>query len=386
MNGNGVGGPRSTMVLAFTAIRGISMFMFRTASLLALTVGAAGCIAVEGDDATVTDDDELGEVEQAAGQQTCPKWVCGANDPLLSVYFHELSELGFENDEGLKIIGMQVGPLLYKVDVTNGELRGKRPGFADIAGPALQNKIIKVAGGGKTFLLKIEDPPSMTPLYPPGSGNTYAYRITYTVLGEGDHAKPLCSAPWDYTGEQDTLFQNKWTVLLFEGDRYDAKLKRIKGYSSDWFSVACAGHALSKLDLTHHTSVTSGGAYVTSIAERDTELGMYTANYCPGTGISFTVGGQELGWKDDKGWFAYWYPIPNLTLEARWNAQGAVCVEEPRLNGTVNPLALQLFPAGVDAAMTAKCGTRKPKKCSDLGQSTDVEKAEGFHLVSANPL
>jgi hypothetical protein len=359
------------------------MSMLRAASLFAVTVVGAGCVVDEADDSIT--DDELGEVEQAAGQQTCPKWVCGANDPLLSVYFHELSELGEENEEGLKLIGMQVGPLLYKVDVTNGELRGKRPGFADIAGAALQNKIIKVAGGGKTFLLKIEDPPAMTPLFPPGSGSTYAYRITFTVEGQSDRAVNLCSAPTNYLGEYDTLFQNKWTVVLFEGDRYDAKGKRIKGFSNDWFNVGCAGHALSKLDLTHHTTVTSGGAFVTSIAEREAELSMYTANYCPGTGISFTVGGEDLGWIDDKGWFDYWYAIPTLTLEARWNEQGAVCLEEPRLAGTVDPLALQLFPAGVDAAITAKCGSQRPKKCSDLGQSKDVEKLEGFHLVSANP-
>ena len=111
---------------------------------------------------------------------------------------------------------------------------------------------------------------------------------------------------------------------------------------------------------------------------------MYSADYC-GDGTSFTVGGTDLGWTDWHPWSPYYYPIAGLDLEARWNAGGPTCLETPRLKGTADPLALSLFGPNIDNAINAHCAATRPKKCSDLGQSTDVTKLYGTHFVSAIP-
>jgi hypothetical protein len=362
------------------------MSTLRSASYLALLGGlvvGTGCM-VEGDD--VGDDEQTGVVDQEVGAG-CSPWVCGSNDPYLSIYFHELPDLiGMSNPEGFTLLGMVVGPQMYNLDVVNGELRGWKAGFAPVTGAALANKVIKVKGpDGKVYNLKIVGAPSTTPLYPVGSGTTPAYQIEYTIQGDPDQrARNICDNPGQYLGEYDTLFQNKWTVVLFETERFDAKSKRITGNNHKFFNIGCAGHILSKMHLTHHSIVTGVGAYATTPEERQTMMKMYAADYCK-DGTSFTIGGEDLSWTDDHGWLPHYYPLASLSLEARWNKDGPICVESPRLKGSMDPLATTLFPAGVEAAIAARCPAAVPPTCSSLGQSLDPGKLEGAHLVSANP-
>ena len=111
---------------------------------------------------------------------------------------------------------------------------------------------------------------------------------------------------------------------------------------------------------------------------------MYTADYC-GDGTSFTIFGENLGWKDNHGWFSYYYPLPSLTLEARWGPDGPICLESPRLTGSTDPLVGIEFPNGVDQAIDDQCLPTRPPTCSSLGQSTNVWQLYGNHLVTAYP-
>ena len=360
------------------------MSTLRSATYLALLGGLAlgtGCIA-EGDD-VAGDDENVGVTEQDVGAG-CSPWVCGSNDPYLSVFFHELSEKGAVNAEGLKLLGIEMAPGdMWSVDVVNGKIWAKKPGFASTA--AVAGKRMRVVGNGKKYWLNITWQGN-TNYYPVGSGVTPAYRIKYVEDSDPDQVQTfICSNPGQYQGEYDTLFQDKFTVVLFEGERYNATTKRIVGYDNSWFNVGCAGHVLAKMHLTHHSSVgalTPG--YATTANERQTMMKMYTADYCK-DGTSFTIGGEKLSWKDDHGWLPHYYPVATLSLEARWDKDGPICLETPRLKGSADPLALFLWPGGVDAAITARCPATRPPTCSSIGQNLDPDKTEGAHLTSANP-
>lgn len=346
-----------------------------------------------GDDGSASGDDPTATTTQAI--INCPAWICGSNDPEVNIFgvgdvaYHELNVNGVPNDEGFSLLGLKSGPTMYKAVVINGHLRGKKPGFADIFGAGLVGTTLVVkynkAGVVKIVNYSIDDV-GTTSLYPagPGAGETPTYTLSYTVQGQMMNPTPMCSDPTSLVGEYDTLWQDPFTVVLFEGDRWWEGSKTYRGYDTDWFNIGCAGHVLSKLDLTYHSSVTSGASpgKTTSVNQRQAMLKMYSADYC-GDGTSFTVSGTELGWKN--AYAPYYYAIAGLTLEARWNATGPQCLEEPRLTGTADPLALQLFGPNIDTAINNHCGATRPPKCSDLGQLTDVTLNYGNWIVSANP-
>jgi hypothetical protein len=362
------------------------MMSLRTASLLALMGGFAGtgCM-VEGDEGDV-EDLPTDEVEQALA--ACPPMMC--NGAFLNEGFHELSETGLENAEGFTLLGLYSGGLQYKVDVVGGQLKATRPGFATISGMGVLNKVLKVKHkDGTLFNITIDHVHSAVPYWPNvvGGGTTWAYRMTFKVHGENpdNPGRPICQNAADVVGEHDTLNQPKWSVVLFEGDRWDAKTKQPKPFSKEWFNVGCAGNVLGKLHMTHHSfpgSLIAG--YANDVRERMAMINMYIANYC-GDGTPFTVTGTELSWSDNHVWSPHYYPLVTLDLEARWDEFGAVCLETPRLKGTADPEAIAAFGPDIEAAIEAHCPGRRPKTCSSLGQSMDVTKLEGAYFVSANP-
>jgi hypothetical protein len=366
------------------------MSTLRSASFVVIAALATACVA-QGDDVEVGDDETpTGEVEQGI-LKPCDGYVCGANSPCMSTgtpcdkYFYELpTMIGSVNPEGFKLLGMKVGMQDYNLSVVNGELRGVKAGWPPVIGLQLVNKLIRVLGpDGTTFVIKIKSV-TTTNLYPFGSGSTPAYEFVYYIEGNDQYQRNVCSAPETLTGEYDTLFQNKWTAVVFEGpETYKAATKTIRTPAiSGLFNVGCAGHILAKMHLTHHSAVTGVGAYATTPAQRQAFMKMLSADYC-GDGTAFTVAGQPLSWADDLGYLPHYYPA--ATLEARWTKDGPLCLEKPRLKGTADPYAISLFGPDIDIAINAHCGATRPKKCSALGQSLDINKFYGAHLVSANP-
>jgi hypothetical protein len=365
--------------------------LLRSASLIVLMGSFAGCM-VEGGDDSVAGDDQSSDVSPALFGTQCSPLVCGSNSPCLSTaspcdgFFTDLPmTIGATNTEGFTMLGMVVAGEMWDLNVTHGVLSAVKPGNPPIVGAALNNKIFKVKGpDGTVYRIRIASQAN-TNLMPLGTGTTRAYELVYAWGNPDNPEYFICDHVDHVTGEYDSLWQPKQTVVLFEGELYNQYKKTIKGYSNAYFNVGCAGNVLSKMDLTHHSTVTSGGAYTTTAAERQTMLKMYTADYCR-DGTSFTVYGEKLGWEDDHDWFSNYYLPAPLQLEARWNKDGPLCLESPRLKGTTDPLANFLWPAasgGVDGAITAHCPATRPPTCTSLGQSTDVTKTYSGHLVSA---
>jgi hypothetical protein len=164
--------------------------------------------------------------------------------------------------------------------------------------------------------------------------------------------------------------------VVFEGDRIDAKTKRVIGVDTAWFNIGCTGSALAKMFLIGHTHASQVYGFSTTTLERQAALKMFTADFCGG-GVPFTVVGTPLEWIDDHYWMKYTAQSP--TLEARWTDAGASCLSKPRIDD-INKLDVGTF-ASFEDALAYHCGPNPPTACLP----TDADELDGHHIVSALP-
>jgi hypothetical protein len=347
-------------------------------SLATVFLATTACVVDEGDE---LDDLPLSEVAQEMG--ACPKWACGDNSPVLDSFdIHELNEVGLLNAEGFRISHFDNNGVPYSFDVANGQAFARR-GFVTLSGPGLvgPNKALIVRRGSSTYRLKFENA-NVTPFLPLGTGSAVTYKVTWTKVGGTDQPTNVCSNPgWAASNDGELMGMAPDQVVFFEGDRISAGFRitdsadTIGSTASQWFNFGCAGHLLSKLHLTHHTFASKTPGYASVRSERQALMKMYAADYC-GIGEAFTLQGTDMGWADHKGWLDYFYPPATMDFEARWNENGAICLEKVRLGGTTPE-----FPFGVDLAIDAKCGSKRPPKCSDV----DFTNFAGAHLITGSP-
>ena len=354
-----------------------------TRPLVCLVMALTGCVA----------QDELVEfgttTQQVAG---CPKWVCGSNDPVVSspfgppVNFHELSENpAVANAEGISLLGLSAGGLMYKVDVAGGRLYGRRRGKPTLSGAILVGATLVIQATTVKYNLKIVAV-GKTDFYPLNGEQAETYQIEQWAVGEtNDKHRNLCSQAEilqdDSTSQSNELLgMSHWTLLLYENSRVDANTKVITEGDPTWFNVACAGHVLAKTYLVRHTIGSQSAGFFTTPSERQAMLRMYLADYC-GDGTPFTQSGEPLVWMDDAKWFGYW--SPPTTLEARWGPNGVTCLNEPRMFDT-DPAGQALFP-NIEAAISAQC--TRPPQCVDLDPYCFFDPSSTLfsHIVSSNP-
>lgn len=339
----------------------------------------AACAVETGDEGVGSDDVAagvaLGSAEQAL--LSCPDWACGQNGPSLNNRsFHELSENGDVNAEGFAMSGLVKNSLVYSARVVGSKLYGVRSGSPTLTGAALAGAYFWVAHETGYFAKVYVAQVIQVPLWggPHRGAAVEAYRLEWETPFD-EHRTNLCANPPQDKPQSPQLLNlpGEFTVL-FEGNRYDAKAKKLLPGDRAWFNLGCASHAISKLFLTGLTNATGNA----TLQEQQAALKMLTADYC-GDGTSFTVGGEPLYWKTSNGYMAF-YGNPT-TLEARWNENGATCLELPRLKTSKNPLAQQAFPDIWDAIRT-RCPLSVPPPCSDMSPSN----FDGQLVVSGNPI
>ena len=327
-------------------------------------------------------DDELLELDTTTQQvAACPKWVCGSNDPVVSssfgppVKFHELSENPtVANAEGVTLIGLDVAGVTYGVDVAGAKLNGKLTGKPTVSGQNLVGTSLMLQAGAVRYNLRIIAV-GATNLYPVDGATAETYQIDQRAVGETDPRYPsrnVCSQA-GAVPTNELLGQNTWTLLLYENSRVNVNTKVLTEGDNTWFNLACAGHVLAKTFLVRHALASQNSTHATTLAERQTMLRMYLADYC-GNGTPFTQSGEPLVWIDHKAWFQYF--SPPLTLEARWGPNGAICLNEPRMFNT-NAAGAALFP-NIKQSIAALCAV---PPCANLNPSSFL----GAHLVSGNP-
>jgi len=325
------------------------------------------CVIADSEDEAATS-----EVAQQL-RPDCDEWGCGTNSPNVDSFgFHELSERGLPNAQGFYITRFEKNGVDYKIDVSKGHLRGLRS-TGTLYGNALVGAQIwvnhKSAGA---YVIRIADVAG-APLWAKLTSQSIwveTYLLKWTRVYNG-----VPSTRWLNTCQDPIkdMGMQAYHSVLFEGDRIDAKAKKLFGVDTSWFNVGCAGSTLAKMYLTGHTEASIAYGFTTTLDERQTALKMFSADFC-GDGAAFTVGGTPLQWMDDKGWMDYTGPVK---LEARWTAAGASCLNTPRITD------LALIDVGdypdIDAALLAHCGYKLPACEPD---DTDPK----HHLTSALPV
>ena len=355
--------------------------------VLGASISGLGCMA--------SDEPQTDEVEQLVG---CGSWTCGANSPIINNFgFHDSHEgwlpnlAGLENQAGLKIVRFTKAGTSYRLDVRDGRLYGYQGIVLALSGQALVDAriVMQHAGSGSHFAIRIASVQSnvnywAAPQAQPAP-TLESYRLEWNfsdALGNTTTSRwtNVCSraseVPADNTPPVDMpgfVAMSGYNTLLFEGDRVDAGHKMfLSALDSKWFNFGCAGSALAKMALMGHTQAARSAGYDTTIPERTTLLKMFVADYC-GTGAVWTVAGQPLSWKDNRGFIDH---APNATIEARWTAQGASCLQKIRIDS--NPIQLATDTYGMGPHMPS-CLTPIPT-CAN----TNPWDTAGTHLVSAN--
>jgi hypothetical protein len=337
----------------------------------------AACAVEPGDEGNGSEGADVNEgtIDQAI--LSCPDWACGQNGPSLNNRsFHELAENGDVSPDGFAMSGLVQSSLVYSARVVGSKLYGVRTGSPTLTGAALTGAFFWVVHESgyavKVYVTQVISVPMFGG--PHQGAPVEAYRLEWQTPFD-EHRTNLCANPPKDKPQTSNMLNlpGEFTVL-FEGNRYDAKAKTLLPGNRNYFNIGCASHAISKLFLTGHTNV-SGDS---SEKEQQAALKMLTADYC-GDGTSFTLGGEPLYWQTSNGYMSF-FGNPT-TLEARWNENGATCLERPRLKVSKNPLALQAFPDIWDAIRT-RCPQSVPPPCSDLSPST----FDGQLVVSANPI
>jgi hypothetical protein len=342
------------------------------------------------------EESSTGSVEQTITQ--CPEYMCGMNSPQIASFgFWDLQmppSLGMPggvNNVGLQVYGFfSATNQLMLPRVIGGRLIAVS-GSTTLWGTALVNGWFYLRAGNRVFKLRVTDVSYVDSWAAPIDGSHVVledYKLDWTefVNGSWGDFRNMCkSVPSRESSEILTMVgQNIYRTLLFEGDRIDAARKLDTGIDTTWVNLGCAGSALAKMALTGHTEASKvTGAFNTTLLERQTMLKMLGADYCH-DGTAFTVAGQPLNWRDDHGTMKLtaltFNPPQPLILESRWNAEGAVCLNKPRVD--VHPTALSNSVLGTDiySQVQAWCPSKMPPQCADSSFDND-----GYHLLSATP-
>gem|GEM_PF-2537777 len=118
-------------------------------------------------------------------------------------------------------------------------------------------------------------------------------------------------------------------VVFTPGETYDPVNIEVVAGTHDRVTMACRGHAVAKLKFLGHDP---NDDYGSSEDQRQAALKMLTADYC-GDGNPNTQVGTPLNFEDSLGLFTPDFFAPFGAIEARWDSEGATCVNEPRLKG-----------------------------------------------------
>ena len=296
-------------------------------------VGALGaCVVAEAEDTTAV----------ALTGTRCDLWGCGANSASVGdgILFDELDWSGRElNKSGTVILGA------YSQYGTPVQLRVERhelyavalDGSREYHNSDLLGTIVKLKHPTATFELRIDGVDQQSLEF--WSGVTEAvpsYLIRARTTSNDGFKELICKN--NVVGEDPRWASAPNNAIAFQWDRYDAPSKTVYADpSSTWFNLACAGTTPAKLHLQRHTEAgaylaNGKRAYPTSLAQRQTLLKMFTADFC-GNGTSYTADGTPLWYLNASGTMsnAFVWPTPTrATGEAIWNAWGAVCLDTPR--------------------------------------------------------
>lgn len=338
--------------------------MKRTLLATALTLlPLAACV----DGADLASTEQAGTVYDGNGD-SCPKWGCSSNSAYLGPSeFHELDETGgTPNKEGFRITSFTKNGVSYRVNVTGTTLVGQQylwgQGWVNtLTDQNLVGAELNVdSANGTRYAIKIYAVSNVQKFWqgPAGTVNTYELQWRQ-VYPASTHYTPVCKDPPSRIDGEDKAWLKVSEAILFTGDRYDVDTLTVTATgpraAGPWFNIGCAGTVLAKLALNRFTDATAVPGAVTTWAQRQSMLKMYTSDVC-GHGDALTKVGTALRWWSSNGWASS--PIAVNSHEAYWNENGAICLDTHRLHGTLDDMDLQI------AASCAAAGKPLPPPCA----------------------
>lgn len=360
---------------------------------LALCMFLVGCVA---------DPPSLEESEIVSPMLGCHDFECGGNSPVMdAVEFYDMPEaFNTPNDQGFYISGIRLG---YEtnlwLDVVRDEIIfRKKDGSIYKRGADVKGAMLTIKRGDKTYDLYIGNVDKTNYWASPAIifGNspwTWAYKLQWRYPPDGEALTYVCGKNPETEGLGDF-----WSVV-YADEHYDAANMEVLPLRTGWFNIGCAGHALSKQHLMGYTEASRQWmSWPATLDQRTANLKMLGGDYC-GIGHPFTVAGQPLLWRDlewtaipvnpPPGYFRGPYnntakktSLISMTkvLEARWNQDGAICLNTPRVTYRPTASAQIEFPNGVAAAMAATCPPETiPPPCTGTWQEQ-----QGAPIVSVN--
>lgn len=260
----------------------------------------------------------------------CSNWRCGYNTSEINgKSLQELHLGGQPNADGVELVGFlpPLGVLLnWQLGVDGDELvaRGGLLGNSTLRGLGLL---------GSIMLIQIEDG-LVVPVIIAGyqrvdswasnGESVAAYALVYADLHQPLLQRSICKGT--------LLDPLQASVVVLAGERYDLDGKTVIGDQPGWITLACAGSAAAKMSLLGygpHAKFTDATP-PPSLDQRQATLKMITADYC-GDGHSYTVDGTLLDWENQSGTVTLDPDAGPGALEAIWTADGARCLDTPRL-------------------------------------------------------
>lgn len=273
----------------------------------------AGCMT------TPPTEDSVAEIK---GNDRCMPNVCGTRSQALfeCTYFWELSSNGQPNDVGVHIVAAQRSDgTSMKIVAVGDRLSGVHPVTgAPLADHAqLQGTVIIVMAGVSTRTITIERVVNER-FFVAGQPNVEAYELAYTSETGG--------APLHVR------------VVAFTGDRYDplSKLITVGPSTSGWINFACKNTTPYRQHLLGYTEAAQSKLGITTtLSQRQGVLNALSGNAC-GTGRTWTNDAEPITLSESKLMLPPTspYQVAPATYEAIWNADGAVCMNIPRLATT----------------------------------------------------
>ncbi|MCY1071492.1 ADYC domain-containing protein [Nannocystis sp. RBIL2] len=274
-----------------------------------------------------------GDDEIALRPYACPTWKCGFNSAEVNGRsIRELNLDGATNGEGARIVGFLAPAGLlgnYRLDVENDALLARNPNGQTLRGAQLIGATILVQEPG---LLSLPVPITVLGYqeidsWAEDAPKVPTYALLYPDLGALLGLRNVCSG--------DLLDTLASAATVIGGETYDLDDKTVNPNRSRWMTIACAGSAAAKMRLLGYGPQSSA----TTPAQRQATLKMVTADYCGG-GDSYTQNGTEVRWANASGTVAPDSGVPLGELEAVWTEDGALCLDSPRVAGTVADCSL----------------------------------------------
>ncbi|EDM79975.1 hypothetical protein PPSIR1_23076 [Plesiocystis pacifica SIR-1] len=263
--------------------------------------------------------------------QDCPRWQCGYNTADVNgKSMQELNLDGLPNADGVAVVGVTVPAGLLGLNLLPAELgvvgdalaAFTSPNGAPLTGAELVGAVLWLEVDGLPALPVTISGYEQVESWAEGSPPVDAYALTYVdVEGALSLERSVCKGTL-----VDPL---QAAVVILAGERYDPETKAVLPDEDRWITLACAGSATAKVALLGYGPHGElGGQGAASVEQRQATLNMITANYC-GDGHAYTEDGTPLAWEDAAGVVTPF--MPPGAREALWDADGALCLDTPRL-------------------------------------------------------